>query len=211
MSSTGLLPASLGRVLGALTLLWLPATLADAHCDTLDGPVVMDARLALERADATPVLKWVRADDEPEIRAAFKQVMAVRSASPAARELADRYFFETLVRIHRAGEGAPYTGLKPAGTPVDPAVRLADAAIAAGSPADLEKALAAHLHETLTGKWQRLVASRPRAGDDLVTGRAWVAAYVDFVHFAEGVHQVLVGSGGHSDHSAPGTAPQHEH
>lgn len=205
------LSANLGRLLGVVTLLWLPATMASAHCDTLDGPVVMDARLALERADTTPVLNWVRADDEPEIRKAFQQVLAVRTASPAARELADRYFFETLVRIHRAGEGAPYTGLKPAGTPVDPAVRLADAAIAAGSPADLEKALAAHLHETLTGKWQRLVASRPQGGDDLAAGRAWVAAYVDFVHFTEGVHQVLVGSGGHSDHSAPGAAPQHEH
>ncbi len=53
-----------------------------------------------------------------------------------ARELADRFFFETLVRVHRAGEGAPYTGLKPAGT-VEAAIAAADKALQAGSVDEL--------------------------------------------------------------------------
>lgn len=105
---------------------------AFAHCDTLDGPVVQTARTALEKGDVTPLLKWVQADDEKEIRTAFQKTLAVRTKGAEAKELADMYFFETLVRIHRAGEGAPYTGLKP-GEAVDPAIALADRALETGS------------------------------------------------------------------------------
>lgn len=86
---------------------------AFAHCDTLDGPVVQAARIALEKGDVRALVKWVQADDEKEIRVAFQKTLAVRAKGAEAKELADMYFFETLVRIHRAGEGAPYTGLKP--------------------------------------------------------------------------------------------------
>ena len=103
-----------------------------AHWDTLDGPVITDARAALASGDVTPVLKWVRSEDEREIREVFEKTMAVRTLNDAVRELADRFFFETLVRVHRAGEGAPYTGLKPAGS-VDHAVMLADQALDVGS------------------------------------------------------------------------------
>jgi len=88
---------------------------ASAHCDTLNGPVVTAARVALQRGDVTPVLKWVKSTEEREVRDAFRRTMAVRGASAEARDLADLYFFETLVRLHRQGEGEPYTGLKPAG------------------------------------------------------------------------------------------------
>jgi hypothetical protein len=86
--------------------------IAGSHCDTLEGPVVMTAKAALDKGDVTPVLKWVKKEHEGEIREAFKNTLAVRKMSPEARKLADKYFFETLVRIHRAGEGAPYTGLQ---------------------------------------------------------------------------------------------------
>ena len=84
-----------------------------AHCDTLDGPVVKTARAALEKGDVTPILKWVKKENEAEIRDLFKKTLSVRSKGKEAQELADMYFLETLVRVHRAGEGEPYTGLKP--------------------------------------------------------------------------------------------------
>ena len=46
-----------------------PAT-ALAHCDTLDGPVVGSARVALAKNDITPVLKWVGKDAEAEVTTA---------------------------------------------------------------------------------------------------------------------------------------------
>jgi Family of unknown function (DUF6448) len=85
---------------------------ARAHCDTMTGPVVRAARVALERNDVTWLLVWVKEPQEAEVRQAFEKTMAVRRLNAAAQELADRYFFETVVRLHRAGEGEPFTGLK---------------------------------------------------------------------------------------------------
>ncbi|HAS53851.1 MAG TPA: hypothetical protein DCS42_06830, partial [Nitrospiraceae bacterium] len=107
--------------------------MAVAHCDTLDGPVVADARKALDKGDVTPVLKWVRQDDEKEIRELFTKTLVVRKKGKEARELADLYFFETLVRIHRAGEGAPYTGLKHEAA--EPIILAVDKALDTGSAA----------------------------------------------------------------------------
>ena len=91
-----------------------------AHCDTLDGPVVIKAKEALEKRNVDLVLPWVSADKEGEVRKAFDLAVAVRGKGPKEKELADTYFFETLVRVHREGEGAPYTGLKPAGLDLGP-------------------------------------------------------------------------------------------
>ena len=95
---------------------------ASAHCDGFDGPVVKAAQKALQTADVNQVLIWVQPQDEDEIKTAFEETLAVRQLNPQAQAFADRYFFETLVRIHRAGENAPYTGLKPAGRDLGPAI-----------------------------------------------------------------------------------------
>ena len=95
------------RILGGvalMTALGMVAPSLNAHCDTMNGPVVASARQALESGDLTPVLKWIPQTSEAEARAAFARTLQVRAASPAARELADFYFFETLVRLHRTGE-----------------------------------------------------------------------------------------------------------
>ncbi len=110
---------------------------ASAHCDTLDGPVVMDAREALSRGDVSLVLKWVQPTDEKEITDVFTRALKVRKQGPEAREMADMHFFETLVRVHRAGEGFPYTGLKPSGADPGTAVRMADKALETGSVEEL--------------------------------------------------------------------------
>ena len=179
---------------------------AAAHCDTLDGPVVIDARAALAAGDVTPVLKWVQAEDEAEIRTAFDRTLAVRAAGGAALELADTWFFETLVRVHRAGEGAPYTGLKPAGA-VEPGIAAADLAIDTGSADKLVAALAEHLDEGVRHRFERVVAAREHAGHNVAAGRDYVAAYVDFIHYVEGLHVALAGPahgpapGGHEVHA----------
>jgi hypothetical protein len=183
-------------LLAALVLAAAPA-LARAHCDTLDGPVVKTARAALETSRIAPVLAWVRPQDEAEVKAAFQHALEVRKLGPAARELADTWFFETVVRVHRAGEGAPYTGLKPAGSDLDPAVAAADRSIETGSDAAVEKLLLDAVRRGLHERFA-LLKSRKAPGDDVAAGRAWVAAYVPYVHYAEGVHAAAkAGSGAH--------------
>jgi hypothetical protein len=193
-------------MLPLLAALVVPLT-ASAHCDTLDGPVVNAARTALETGKIGPVLAWVQPGDEAEIRAAFASARAVRKGAKEARELADRWFFETVVRVHRAGEGAPFTGLKPAGTP-EPAVAAADRVVSGGDPGRLEELLVRAVREGLHAHVARLQKEQPPS-DDVAAGRRWVAAYVPFVHWAEGVHAAA--SGAASAHAAHGGSEAGEH
>lgn len=201
--------AALGAALALLT-----PTPSRAHCDTLDGPVVAAARKALDSGQLAPVLAWVQPRDEKEIRGAFEQARAVRKAGSEARSLADTWFFETLVRVHRAGEGAPYTGLKPAGQALSPALAAADAAIAKGNAAEVEKLLVEAVRHGLHQSFARLKAQKP-PGADVEAGRAWVAAYVPFVHWAEAVEAAAAAGGAHGashaeGHGAERSAPQAE-
>jgi hypothetical protein len=179
-------------VAATLAVGMLAARTAAAHCDTLDGPVVSDARAALAAGDVTPALKWVQPGDETEVRAAFASAVKVRSLSSEARELADTFFFETLVRVHRAGEGAPYTGLKPAGE-VEPGIAAADKALENGSADGLVKAMAAHVAEGVSERFARASAARKHANDSVDAGREYIEAYVDFIHYVERVHVAAVG------------------
>jgi hypothetical protein len=174
-----------GTALLASALLLASPPRALAHCDTLDGPVVKDARAALETREVTRVLRWVRAEQEAEVREAFRHALAVRALGPEARAFADRFFFETLVRIHRQGEGAAYTGLKPAGGDVDPAIAAADQALDTGAIDLLVRTTAARAEQGLRERFARATAAKPQVDESLAAGRAYVAAYVELVHYAE--------------------------
>ncbi|MFB3786073.1 MAG: DUF6448 family protein [bacterium] len=176
-----------------------------AHCDTLDGPVVQDARKALERKDVTPVLKWIPQEDESAVREAFDKTLAVRGLSNEARGLADLYFFETLVRIHRQSEGAPYTGLKPAGS-VDPLIAEADRSLESGSVEKLEtlvlEAVKQGIHET----FHEAVQAKKNVDTSVAAGREFVKAYVTFVHYVERIYQAAHNRTAHEGHE-PAPAP----
>ncbi|HSF01546.1 MAG TPA: DUF6448 family protein [Solirubrobacterales bacterium] len=189
----------------------LAARNALAHCDTLDGPVVMDARAALEARDVMPVLKWVGPAKEGEIREAFQHALEVRALGPEARALADRFFFETLVRFHREGEGAPYAGLKPAGTEVDPGIAAADEALATGSVDRLAKLLSTTVDKGLRERFVRAAEARAHASEGVDQGRAYVAAYVAFTHYAERLHSDARGGASEAAHGASPGAGSQEH
>jgi hypothetical protein len=126
----------------------------------------------------------VQKDDEAEIRNAFQRAHRVRKAGGEAKELADMYFFETLVRVHRAGEGAPYTGLKPAGE-VEPPVAAADKAIASGKPQELAELISGRVEKGLHGQFAEVMAKKRYDPNDVEAGRAYAGAYVEFTHYAE--------------------------
>jgi hypothetical protein len=155
-----------------------------AHCDTLDGPVVGAARKALDTGNVNLVLVWVQQKDEADIRDAFQKTRSVRKAGGDAKELADMYFFETLVRLHRAGEGAGYTGLKPAGT-VEPPVAAADKAIDSGKLQPLGKLVGDRMEKGLHAHFDQVMAKSKYDPNDVQAGRAYSSAYVEFTHYAE--------------------------
>jgi hypothetical protein len=184
----------------ALALTLGVAAPAAAHCDSLDGPVVTAARHALETGDVNLVLVWVRPQDEPEIRQAFRKTLTVRGLGDAARELADRYFFETLVRVHRAGEGEPYTGLKPAGYEAPAGIAAADRAIDAGALEGLDVELAEHAAATLRDRFEHVQELKSYDPSDVEAGRAYVRAYVELIHFVENLYGLIHGKEGARGH-----------
>src|ERR1044071_4600301 len=166
----------IGLAMLAAAMVLTPQT-ARAHCDGLDGPVVKAAQKALEDSNVNLVLIWVQKDDEAEIKRAFERPLAGRKLNVEAKELADMYFFETLVRVHRAGEGAPFTGLKPAGRDLGPAIPAADEAVRVGSVEPVRQLLTIAIQERLGEQFAEVMATMTFEPDDVAAGRAYVKAY----------------------------------
>ncbi len=84
-----------------------------APCHTARGRVATAASNALRTGDVRHALLWVDAAGEAEVRALFKQISAVHKKGEGAAGLAifERYFIETVVRLHLAAHGEPYRGL----------------------------------------------------------------------------------------------------
>jgi hypothetical protein len=188
----------------AIAMVFLLSVPAFSHCDGMDGPVVQAAQNALATGDVKPVLIWVTKNDETEIKRAFEQTVNLRKLGPEARELADNYFFETLVRIHRAAEGAPYTGLKPAGRDLGPAIPAADRALMSGDVEPLTKLLVEQLRTGLSERYKQAMASKGFKAQDIDAGREYVEQYVTFIHYVERMYEAATGPvTGHSPEGEP--------
>ena len=192
-----------GAVGVLLTLLLASPPLAWGHCDTLDGPVVVDAKTALAKGDIAPVLKWVPAAGEKEVREAFAKTLAVRKAGKEAQDLADTWFFETLVRVHRASEGAPYTGLM-AGGAEEETIVAADKALATGKADELVKLVIEAVEHGIRHRFEETAEKKKHAEHDVEHGRAYVASYVEFIHYGERIYQAAAHP---PSHHAEGAAP----
>jgi hypothetical protein len=188
-------------ILFILGVVLISPTLAVAHCDGMDGPVIKAAQKALASGDVNLVLIWVQKDDEKEIRQAFVHTLAVRKLGAEAKALADRYFFETLVRLHRAGEGAPYTGLKPAGRDLGPAIPLADKVLTTGDIELLVRLITDNIRKGLTERFDRAVRARNYQTSDIEAGRVYVRDYVTFIHYVERAYESAI-------HPAAGHYPE---
>ena len=187
-----------GVALAAALLVSAPR--AEAHCDSVDGPVVVDAKAALGKADVSPVLKWVSANQEPEVRDAFQKTLAVRKLGPDAQQLADTAFFETLVRLHRETEGAAYTGLK-RGVKEPAFIGNLESALASGSVDAFAKLVGEHAAAKVKEKFAVALAAKAKADASPADGRTYVAAYVDLMHSTKAIVEAV--HGGPAGHAAP--------
>ena len=197
MKTLPIVKIALAGIAAAVALTLAIPRNAAAHCDTLDGPVIQDAHKALEAKEITPVLKWVKAKDEKAVNAAFQKALAAKGANA---EAAHNKFFATLVKIHRAGEGAPFTGLKPAGT-VEPAVAEADKALAGGSADALVKLVTDDVAAGIKRRYERAAAAYKHKDESVAQGREFVEAYVEFTHYVEKLHMDATGKGAHGEHT----------
>ena len=176
--------AGMAMLVGAALVL-MPQK-ASAHCDTMDGPAVKDGKVALETGNINYAYKWIFAEYEAELKEIYDLSRKVRTLGAEAREVADRWFLENFVRIHRAGEGAPYDGLKPAGTVLDPKVVAADESIALGNMSPMKGLVTDEEYHALEEKFNQAMAIKDFDINDVKAARAYVMAYVTFFKMAEG-------------------------
>jgi hypothetical protein len=183
----------IGMSLATAAVVW-------AHCDTMNGPVVTTGQKSLESGNLTPTLKWLKPQHEAELRTAFAQAIAARKQGDAAKQVADRYFLETLVRLHRAGEAQPFTGLKGAGEGVTPAVTAADKALEDGQIDAVVKMLTDEVAKGARERFERARQARAHADENVNAGREFVASYVEFVHYVERIEAVAKADSAHGAH-----------
>jgi hypothetical protein len=177
--------AKLLKITAVMIFLLFSNLQVQAHCDGLDGPVVRAAQKSLETGNINFTLIWINEGSAEEVKNVFQKTLSVRSLSPEAKEIADMYFFETVVRLHRMGEGEPFTGLKPAGRDLGPAVPAADLAIEKNSLAELQTILQNSFQERLEKLFEHVTHTKNFNENDVEAGREFIESYVNFIHFAE--------------------------
>ena len=171
-----------------------------AHCDSYDGPVVKDALKALKKNNVNLVLKWIDASQEQEIIRLFDKTYKLKTGDKEIYEIVEKHFLETLVRLHRETEGAPFTGLKPAGS-IKNIILLSDKAISEGNVDDLLIKLNKHTENVIKEKYKKLVELDKVKDESTEKGREYVKAYIDYTHTIEGIHDIIDGSFSHSEHN----------
>ena len=175
------------------------------HCDSMDGPVVTAARRALDAGDVRLILPFVQEDGEDEVQAAFHRAMAARDGNAAVNEVADLYFFDTVVRVHRRGEGAAYTGLKPAGLPVGPVIPIAERAIEANRPDELVAFLGEALRDQIRRRFLALMEDKAHADEGVPAARRYVQASLGLEVWAHGLYGAIHAAG----HGAESSTHEH--
>jgi len=182
------------------SILLLSSQKTFAHCDSYDGPVVKEAYYALETNNVELLLKWVTENQEDEIKDLFDKTYQLRTGDKEIYKIVEKYFLETLVRLHRETEGAPYTGLKPAGS-TSPIVKMADNSIETNSVDALATKFTAHIEKVVREKYEKVKELSVVKNESVESGRAYVVAYVDYTHTLEGIHGLIeYGSDKHASH-----------
>jgi hypothetical protein len=185
-------------LLAALTCSLAAAAPAAAHCDGADGPVAGAALRALETRNVNIALPYAPAEAEAEITRAHAQALLVRGQGAEAKALADRWFMETVVRLHRLGENAPYTGLKTAGADYGPAIPAAERALSAGDASPLVDLLMREARRQIEERLEHARAHRrapsdPRNAAEVAAARERIGEEFAFIGYVEGLHQALRG------------------
>ncbi len=171
-----------------LAFCFMLPSIAGAYLDTMEGPIVKDGKTALEKADVTPVLKWVKREKEIEVCEAFNKAMAARSKGPQENAAADRAFFETLVRLHHEGRGNPFTGIKPAAAIPNVALLEADLALEIGSSETLEKLVSLSIADGIRQRLANALEKKKELSKGLEAEREYADAYIAFVEYVERVY-----------------------
>ena len=180
-------------LLGSLMLIFSTPLAAQAHCDSADGPVVTAAKQALEKNDVNLAFPYVGPQYEKEVAIAFDKAMAGGAAGGEARAVAEIYFAETTVRLHRATENAPYNGIQPAGQNYGPALPAAEKAIETGNTEELKRVLNEAVSKQVDEQYRNVTAKKVEPNASVNDKRESIEAQFGFEKYALGLYESAMG------------------
>lgn len=161
------------------------------YWDTMDGPIVTAAELALEMENVNYILPFVKKEFETEIKEAFDNTIIVRELSGEAAEVADYWFFETAVRLYMLGVGKPYTGIKHSSSKNDQVILEAYKAIENQDKTAFETFLVDSLRETLEIKYEITVSKKDYDVNDTDAAREYMNSMYDFIEFSNELLKII--------------------
>jgi hypothetical protein len=159
------------------------------QCESLDGPIAVAARAALEAGDPSIVLPYVLERYEAELKDVFGKTCAVRRFGGSAREVADRLFIETTVRLHRLGEGAPFTGMREPGGDPGPIIPAVEKAVATEDPSDLALLLTGIVRDELQRRFEIALERKHHAGTGVEAERSYIQALLGLEAWANKLYE----------------------
>ena len=164
--------------------------ISQAHCDRVNGPVAKAARKALKNKNFETVQIWVSEEQEKELLQSYNRALDVYQQDGKAGKLAERYFIENAVRLHRVAEGMPYTGVKPAQSlPED--LKLAEKALESGNADKVIALLRNELAKRVQKYHKKAVTTAQKKNKNVEAGRQWVDAYVKYIIYVHGLYQKI--------------------
>ena len=169
------------------------------HCDTKDGPVAEAVNKALETENVNYILIWIPRSEENELKSVFEKALKARKLGKEAKDVADFWVLETAVRLHRAGEGAPYTGIKPAGLDEGPVVPKAENAIVTGDPKEVIDFMKQTVEKELQRRFDLVYSKKNYNVNDVAAGREYIDAFIGFVVYSHHLYQNISGSEEHEE------------
>ena len=161
------------------------------YIDSMDGPVVKAAEKALDMGDVKYVLPYVSPEDEEEIKDSFEKAIMVRELSADAAELADYWFFETTVRLHRKEEEKTYTGLKSAGTDWGPIIPKIDLAIETENIDELLNFILNFIREDIKSRFDDLLYKKDYDQDEVDDARDYINTREEFIEYTRKFYEYV--------------------
>lgn len=173
-----------------LLIFTLAGTEARAHCDRKNGPVAVAAREALQTENFEKIVIWVGQEQEEELKKKFEQSLQVYRKGGEAKELAEEFFMESAVRLHREAEGLPFTGLKEA-QPNPEDIEAAEQALDTGKIDMVVSLLSEKMEEKVTHWFTEARAAEKKKDNSIEAGREWVDTYVKYITYIHGLYQTI--------------------
>jgi hypothetical protein len=168
--------------------------------DITNGPVLKAAKLALETGNVNYVLIWFPEESENKLKNLFEKTFCERRAGKDVHGVTIDWYFETLSRLHRDRDGALYTCMKPNGLDVSPVVPKAERAIETCNAEEIIEVVPKTMEGDLRQHFHYVMEKRNYDVNNIIAGRAYVAAFIDFIVYLHNLNTSTSGEVGRAEH-----------